>query len=1285
MGVLQEALKSASDSGDPAVVLRQAAADAAENLTAAAGLDSDPGPEPSLKLAICYVLGWYHWFRYQALPEGGDQEALAAALVMFMPLARTQPDLMPGVLGGILHNPDPAEAAELVALGTAVLAQARATPGAAAARTAAELLELALSALPDCADEAVTALGNLAAAQLTLYERTGDPRSLDRAVEYGRRAAAIPGPRQGVQMGTLTMVLLTRHGRTGSDEDLEESIRAGRAALHGTAPEHLPTALIQLGGALRARFAWQGRREDLDEALMLGRRAVELAGDQHPQPEALLSHLGNCLLDMFDLTDSAEMLDEAIAVKQAALDSVVPGNPVRCVLMTNLGNALRNRASRFGDRASAERAVDLGRQALRLVAGWSPQRPVIISGLATSLRVAFELSGSAVVLREAIELCREALAGSEDGDPNLLGRISNLATSLWASYELTGNVGGLEEATEVLRDPRAESALAEADPADLPGFLNNLATVLLAGHERSGDLTLLDESIQRGREAVAAAAGPVQRAMCLSLLANALLTRFEVSAVGAYLREAVEAIERAAAEIPADHADRPRFLSNLGNTLRVHYERTGQRSTLDRAVEVLGQAVEDTHGDQPERVSYLINFAAALHTRYEAGHDVGDLERAIDLSTCAVRDAVPEGPDHGPALSNLGAALMALFERRDTSQDERELLERVVDTTAAAADRFSATHPHRAVALGHLGTALRARSRLTGRKEDLRAAEDAFRRAARLREAPVSVQFAAARHWASTAGDAERWHVAMDGYRHAFALLPQLTTRRLARTDQEFQLGEAAGLASDAAACALQLHDPALALRLLEQGRGVLMGQLLDTRSDLSALRADVPELATRLEEIGLALDAPVRPPSSASRPHSGPAPSAEIEDVRTSQRRADLYQAWRETLSQIRTHTRWKDFLMPPSLPELQDEAAAGPIVALNISDIRSDAILLTAEGVKAVPLPGAAPATVRNQVAELLESVTAAHDPELPLARSAAAQDHMHSVLGWLWDAIAEPVLKALGLDADVAADEGPWPRLWWMPAGALAFLPLHAAGHHLPDRRRAPGQSVLDHVTSSYTPTIRSLSYLRRHRSPARRARLLAVGLEKVAGAPELTGAADEAARVARLFSKPTALPGSGATRARVLSLLPEYTWVHFACHGWSDPVSPSSSRLLLHDYLVQPLTVTDIEQLRLAGAQLAFLSACSTAQTNAAIPDESLHMAGAFQLAGFPQVVATLWPLSDQLAGDFAEDFYMQLRPLDASGLDTVPSAAEALHTVTRRYRAWYLDAPTLWACHIYAGA
>ena len=97
-------------------------------------------------------------------------------------------------------------------------------------------------------------------------------------------------------------------------------------------------------------------------------------------------------------------------------------------------------------------------------------------------------------------------------------------------------------------------------------------------------------------------------------------------------------------------------------------------------------------------------------------------------------------------------------------------------------------------------------------------------------------------------------------------------------------------------------------------------------------------------------------------------------------------------------------------------------------------------------------------------------------------AAQGKVLEVLAWIWDTITEPVLTALGHTTALSREET-WPRVWWSPVGALAYLPLHAAGHHSDLIASDPAleanpRTVLDRVISSYTTTMRSLAYARTH---------------------------------------------------------------------------------------------------------------------------------------------------------------------------------------------------------------
>ncbi|MYT27255.1 CHAT domain-containing protein [Streptomyces sp. SID8354] len=117
---------------------------------------------------------------------------------------------------------------------------------------------------------------------------------------------------------------------------------------------------------------------------------------------------------------------------------------------------------------------------------------------------------------------------------------------------------------------------------------------------------------------------------------------------------------------------------------------------------------------------------------------------------------------------------------------------------------------------------------------------------------------------------------------------------------------------------------------------------------------------------------------------------------------------------------------------------------------------------------------------------------------------------------------------------------------------------------------------------------------------------------------------------------------ATRARLLAVLPASTHDPFACHAVADASSPYGSHLIRHD---PPLTVAEISRLRLPHGGFCYLSACTTAGSGR-VPDEAVHIGGAFHLAGFGQVVATLWPV--EAATEAARLFHTSPRPRPPRG-------------------------------------
>jgi hypothetical protein len=399
-------------------------------------------------------------------------------------------------------------------------------------------------------------------------------------------------------------------------------------------------------------------------------------------------------------------------------------------------------------------------------------------------------------------------------------------------------------------------------------------------------------------------------------------------------------------------------------------------------------------------------------------------------------------------------------------------------------------------------------------------------------------------------------------------------------------------------------------------------------------------------------------------------------------ERRRAATTAFDEVIAEIRRLPDFRGFLRPPPVTELLEVAAQGSVVAVIVSRFGSYALILTGCGVlDPVPLDGLTPETVSDRARTFLGLLEETGSPDDP-----PAEERLVDTLGWLWDELVGPVLERLGITGPPPGDQ-PWPRLWWCVSGLLSLLPVHAAGHHHTRVDAAPA-TLIDRVVSSYTPTIRALSYARRpfpatvgHRSGRLDAedRVVAVAMPHTPGAPDLRGAQAEVAGLQQRFpGRVAVLTGTQADRDTVLAALPTGRWAHFACHGASDLTNPSASYLLLTDHQQRRLTVTDVARLRLDGAELVFLSACSTARSGVYLPDEAIHLASAFQLAGYRHVIATLWPINDWDAVGLANDIYTALT---ATGIGDV---AGAVHTAVRQMRERREDTPTVWASYIHLG-
>ncbi|GGN49310.1 hypothetical protein GCM10010109_87220 [Actinoplanes campanulatus] len=617
---------------------------------------------------------------------------------------------------------------------------------------------------------------------------------------------------------------------SGSDPNaLDRAIALLTAALHATASAEPCHAVLStnLGSALRIRFERHGDGADLDRAIELHTAAMNAIGTGRLEPTV---NLAGVMHLRFKLRGDHADLDQCVELLTTAVDLADPDDAVRLEAMTNLGNMLNLRFHHTGRMTDLDRAISVLGDALRQNRHHDHDTRRFHLGGAHLSR--FRSLGAAADLDEAIPLLAAAADATGPDHPEHAFRQRQLGDAYQRRFTLRHDPADLERAADCL------DAVAQAGTHEYV----NLGMVLVELFQQRGDPNHLDRAIE-----VLTSAG------ALADLGNALHMRFRHRHRYADLEDAIGRLTEALAATDRGSEHAGYTASNLAVALQTRYHWHADPDDLERVIDLLGTALPLLSPDDPQRVGLLCNLGTALHDRFDLHQRPADLDQAITLLGTAANTAAIH-QDGAAVLGNLGAAMAARFRHHRHQAD----LGQAVDAHAAA---MAATGPHHVdfpIRQQSLAGALYARFQELGDEADFRRAEDLWSQAERMATTPASLRVSAGRERAAAIGQTHGPGAAADAYAEVVDLLPLLIQRGSHRSDQHLQLRRyASGLASDAAAAAVAANRSKDATEPLEQGRGLLWAQLLDTRSDLTRLWRVNPALAARLTAMRTELDHP--------------------------------------------------------------------------------------------------------------------------------------------------------------------------------------------------------------------------------------------------------------------------------------------------------------------------------------------------------------------------------------------------------------------------------------------
>ncbi|KZO96574.1 hypothetical protein CALVIDRAFT_549579 [Calocera viscosa TUFC12733] len=1096
----------------------------------------------------------------------------------------------------------------------------------------------------------------------------------------------------------------------GNDSSLDFAIEECLGPVGSTFPpserskQSLEWAVLQ-ARCLRLRFDREGSQEDIDASRELLESVLQCSRlDPASKTEALF-RLGEVHYNLFDAYCDPDSVQRAHTLYSDALSmSEEQREPPKVIdeIRYRFARSISAVATIRSAESQYSQGIELLRNIINRRAHDDPLRINALLALPVALYFRYRVGGQKDerLLVEGEKHAREGLSLSADlrCRPYMLSALSNI---LKERYLRRRTAKVIQEAADLGQQGAAMVLQMRWLKTVDRRLLNDFGDTLKATRMVEGALQSMQKAAHYQRLALTGFHPTSSKLPYAQCVMNACITFCNLCEEGGESKHADEAITfgyEALRCFPAQTEQVSVVLAALGWSYALRYSQNGDDKDSEHAISFLEQSSERSKNKKVEWTKFgtpelYRNFGFVYDQKFRRNRQGTDLERAIEFSRlCIDSDPVPNRtPSY---LSQLGERLLYRYELTGNPDDLAESiasaeaslsmssniryqrhtllvryarsLRRRYEVTrdpndiqlamtciSEALDKYKDTaFAHRTLYLSELAAAYQARHSHTGQTRDLHTALDTYEIASTNLSAAIKDRIDAAVAGGMLAYTNQCFWAAAKGYCVAVALLPRLAWIGINTRDRQKKVTFGNGLlACNAAAASIEIGHPEHAVELLEHGRSIIWRSILDLRTDTQDLTVAHPKVAAELLTVAQALE---------YDESAAPDGSQELEEER-SQRRRRLAERWEDIVDQVRQLDGFETFLESPRYDTLRGAARDGPIVIINVSEYRTDALIMTdSQPIQCIPLAGLSDKVINGLAYAWHQTLKSAKDQD----GGKGVDPVLRNICRRLWEGGFSQIATAL--NAMKASHRNDSFRVWLMPTGMLSLLPIHCAGPCQPN-----DLGMYDFVTS-YTGTLSSLICARGgigrpsplYGSLNAPCRMLAVAQPKVENFPALPCAEQEIKILlhSSFAQDITFLSQTEATVSRFAAELPRHDWLHCCSHATWNSSDPLDSAFCMKD---GKLTLSSLVRLRLRDAQFAFLSACHTARQTSLLPDESMHLAAGMQVSGFRGVLATQWAMADQDGPALTRMFYDYLSKDGRQ--PEAHNAAEALHLALRQFR------------------
>lgn len=1043
--------------------------------------------------------------------------------------------------------------------------------------------------------------------------------------------------------------------------DLEEIIQNDLGLLRNASvnASELPVHALRLA---YLAVAFDDRRKrtlstsDNARASFCRRLAIAILPDGTKNLKAVFhSQLALNLLSKADQNGDIDLMEEAYKHANAGVALTTSRSGAAYVEpLDSLANVLRQRFLLTRNPEDLERSIDLLEEENLQVDG---KHLGTLHNLSYSLSLRFDLLGKVDDLNKAIELGFKAIEGPEVTLESIVDRSRNVVNFLDFRFKLYRDPSDIERAKNLLEGIVGKVL---SDNSRFAALASTLSRLLRVSFEINNSLEDLDAAIAVARKGLIPQHAPNKTKIAL--------------------------------------------MNELGLLLSKKHERLGQEVDGLAAVQHYQSALSLADGT-PSKYTIISNMMSVYDTFYRQTEEVKYLHQSLELTQQAMAFT---NVRMNPSLWLNSANNCLLLCTSDDSQIVY-LSEgiRLINQCLSGAQKWNVDDWSQ-ICLS-AGALYDLKYRRSEEAEDFNSALILYLETWSSNAAPLQKRLKAINLASNLLIRADRWQEAWFFLQAAVKLIPMYCASSLSQQDQQYVISDLPGLTALACTAGLVQGQTSRALEIWEQGRGMIVSSSHLAVNDLSRLKSEHEQLYEAFLMLRAAiLEPPKGPPTLNTTMLDGFA-------LNRTQTKMDTLGSLDKVIQDIRNCTGFHDFLCPFNATSMQILASDGAIVVLNSSvyssGSRAHAILVTATHIQSLELELSS-----HRLYEMIGGLDnkSAHKHASPGSEGPLnLTDENRTLLAGLkiiWDEIAKPICDRLGFTPerlDVNFQHTPPKfgacRIRWLTSGVFSRLPMHAAGFWVKECTDILAQRAI----SSYAASFRVLRYASERSQNIARAELRGLMASMERPDPDLPF------QKKKMFLKTAKRESEGIQQAnskiswakivrpsaeKVLEQLPHHPFVHFATHGVSDSKNPSKSHLVLMKeaetkspevkglgVLSDSLSVTSISRCTAANAVLAFLSACSTADVRVEkLVDEGLHIVNAFQIAGFPHVIGTLWSASELVCPPFAKTFYELL----GRYTDNKPLSNDLIAFVAQMATLTLVkdspDEPRLWACFIHVG-